>query len=211
MNQIIKFVLIVGGVLLVLTWSLFFISQQPLVRETVSTTRETSGNVTKLMGIAEEIQFYAEKNTALVDSVLRELEKSQIRVAALEDMLIVQNVTIVDMRNQLSRLPEILIPDLDYDEPEDFTDCLDALERCRETAEELLEIIDQQNRRIELMQSQIDAQERSLEIKREIIEVQKKDISMVSTTYEKAMRQARIQKWVGYGAAVAGIAAGLVL
>ncbi len=165
----------------------------------------------RVVDIFEKVLPLMEANTGAIDSLFRYLDDQEPFYDEFKGFVEKQTKHNQSIDEKLDKLPEHEIPEINYVHPDTYEDCMDELDKSRETSEQLLEIINTQKEEIALLRSINTSQALMIERYHEALEKKDLDINLLRGAYEGILAKARRDKVIGYGSIVLGVIIAIAL
>ena len=178
-----------------------------LIRPKVQEVSSLYGQIERYVSQAERLQGLLEVNTKELNRITSEWDQAQKEIAAYNQTVSEQQAIIDSLKSEI-RESEYEIPDIPETTPADIEDCLQELQRSRQTSTELIEVVETQREQAAVRMATIHSQGIVIESQAKIIERQSDYIDEFETLIEQHRR--RSNRNILIGVAV-GIAAGLFI
>lgn len=167
--------------------------------------------VEKAVSLLETVQPYLQVNTEKIDAVMEQAEQNKQVYQRLLTINKEQQAIIDSLEKQLSEIPDIEVPEIDYTPAEDYSDCLEKLKESRQTSEKLSEALDARNRENALLRAQNLSQGIVIESKKTIIKMQSEDFADLVAAYDEFLQTSNRAVWIGSGIGALGLALAIFL
>jgi len=178
-----------------------------LIRPKVQEVSGLYGQIERYVSQAERLQGLLEVNTKELNRITSEWDQAQKEIEGYNQTVSEQQAIIDSLKFEI-RESDYEIPDIPETTPEDIEDCLQELQRSRQTSTELIEVVEAQREQAAVRMATIQSQGIVIESQAKIIERQSDYIDEFETLIEEHRKKSNRRILLGIAT---GIAVGLFI